>query len=1189
MWLEFFLFELRFRLKQLSTYIFGAVLFLFGFLIVNIIGGAFSNVSIVVMSGGERLLLNSAVSNSNFMDKISIFLIFIIAAFIGSMLNRDLEYKAHSLLFTKPISKWSYITGRLTANILLITIFNLFLLLGMLIACFMPWVEKDYFMRPEILHYLTPLTHLIIPNTLLISSILLGIFLLTRKSTYLYVSSFFILTVYLIGGSYINNIANRVTASFIDPFGLSALMETTRLWSITELNSNVLPLSGLFLWNRIAWLLFSILLLICCVTKFNLSSIYNNGSRTLRIRKQSESVKITRIIPQLSFGFAARLCQFFSLLRFNLKLIFRSLPVYILTLIGISFMLLIVIQYGTVYNTGRLPITYNVAEALAFSISLLIVVFITLYTGELVWNSRDHNYHHMLDSTPGKNFTFYLSQLFSLLSLLVFLFAVFTIVGIFYQMFKGYNEYELTTYLKILFGLNLPQYIVLTILCLFIHNLVGNKYTGHFVFIAFYLLTPFLQYAGLHHTLLRFNETPVVIYSDMNGLGNNLPGYVWFTIYWSLLALLIAYLTVMLRKRGYSGFNYRKFWSDIRVKHNYLFPLAILLLFLATGGYIFYNTNILNSYLSPKAAERLAVDFELRYSKYADLPQPKITDINIRVDIYPETKDLIYGGVYTLENKTGEPVSSIHVMLPQGVEVTTLAFSDEHILQEKDTTFNYHIYELEEPLFPGGKTELKFELSLLTKGFNLDENQYINRNGTFIHSTYFPSIGYNDRYEINSPRTRRRYNLPEKERFREIDDPAGLARNYVSQDADWVTFEALLSTSARQTALTSGDLITSWSENDRNYFHYRLDGKMINYYAILSAEYEIMKDRWNDIDIEIYYDSKHHYNIADMMRGAKNSLRYLENSFGPYPHTVLRIAEFPRYGSFAQSLPTLIPFSEAIGFIADIRTDKVNYPFAITAHEAAHQWWAHQVIGANVKGALTIVEALAQYSALMIMKREFSSDIFRSQLLYDLTSYLSGRSSESREENPVYLDEGQQYIHYSKGAIAFYGLASYIGEEELNSSFRRFVADKGYQEPPYPTTLELFDYIDVPDSLHYFFEDTFKRITLYENKILEASSQQNSDGSYTLTTRISTKKFYSDGLGNLESGELSDWIEVVVYDQVFAGGRKMKRPIYREYLLFTEEETDLELTLDNEPVFVGIDPEYKLIDMMPYRNIYEIK
>ncbi len=1188
MWREIFFFELDFRLKQLSTYIFGIILFLFGFLLVNILGGAFSAVSVSIISGGERVFLNSAFVNTTLMERVSIFLIFIIASFVSSMLSRDMENKAYYFFFTKPISKWSYITARFFANMLLVGVINLMMVLGMFIAFYMPWIEGEYFMKPQLLNYLTPLTHIIIPNIILIGSILLGVFLITKKSAYVYVASFFILTAYLIGRNYIGNIENRLVASLIDPFGISALSEVTRLWSVAQRNTQPIPLIGLLLWNRIIWVGIGIIILCLCVVKFNLKWISTDNSKT---KKASKKIAVPEdfVIPPIRYGLTTSIRQFFTMLTFNLRLIFKSFPLYLLTICGIAFTVLIVIQHGTIYNTRTLPVTYNVAEAIALSIPLLMFLIITLYTGELSWKSKDFKYDGFLDSTPTSNLSFYLSKLTALIILQIFLLTTFIVAGLVYQTARGYTEYELNTYISLLFGINMPYYIIATILCLFIHEIIGNKYAAHFVFIAIFLLQPLTEQMGLHHTLLQFNTTPRVVFSDINSLGNNLTGYIWFTIYWSFLAILIVYFTVINRRRGKNDFSFQRLWGRMKYRNNYIFAVVILFLFVLTGGYIFYNTNVLNAYMSPKRAERAAAEFERKFSEYADLAQPKITDVNLKVDIYPCSRDIHYQGTYSLQNKTADPIQEIHVMVPCSVEKKKLLFDREHRLTVKDEDFGYYIFEFTDPLMPNELINLDFAASIISRGFSLSENSFINKNGTFIHSTYFPSIGYNDRFEILSPRTRKRYDLPDKKPFREIDDPAGLSRNYVSHDADWITYEAVISTSEEQTVLTSGDLIRNWSDGGRNYFHYKLNGIMVNYYAILSAKYSVQKEIFNDIDIEIYYHDKHDYNIDRMMNGVKQSLTYYENAFGPYPHNVLRIAEFPRYGSFAQSLATLIPFSESIGFIADIRKDKVDYPFMVTAHEVAHQWWVHQVIGANVKGALTLAEAITQYSALMVMKNEFSRDLFRQQLLYDLTRYLAGRSSESREENPVYLDEGQQYIHYSKGAMVFYGLSQYIGEDTLNNALKRFVADKRYQEPPYTTTLELFEYINIPDSLQYLLDDSFMKITLYDNSIKDAVKTKNDDGTYTVNAVISTAKYYSDGLGNTEKAELNDWIEVVVYDRVFGGGGSISRPIYSEYLRFTEEETELSITVSSNPTKIGIDPDYKLINMMPYNNTIELK
>ena len=160
------------------------------------------------------------------------------------------------------------------------------------------------------------------------------------------------------------------------------------------------------------------------------------------------------------------------------------------------------------------------------------------------------------------------------------------------------------------------------------------------------------------------------------------------------------------------------------------------------------------------------------------------------------------------------------------------------------------------------------------------------------------------------------------------------------------------------------------------YLQYRReDGEP--FFSYLSADWEVARDRWGDVAIEIYYHRGHPYNVQRMIEAAKKSLEYFSTHFSPYQHRQLRILEFPRYARFAQSFPNTIPFSESIGFIANLeeRDDDdegpIDYVFYVTAHEIAHQWWAHQVIGGFVQGATVMSESLSQYSALMVREKEY--------------------------------------------------------------------------------------------------------------------------------------------------------------------------------------------------------------------------
>ena len=264
-------------------------------------------------------------------------------------------------------------------------------------------------------------------------------------------------------------------------------------------------------------------------------------------------------------------------------------------------------------------------------------------------------------------------------------------------------------------------------------------------------------------------------------------------------------------------------------------------------------------------------------------------------------------------------------------------------------------------------------------------------NGTFFDNSYFPSIGYNSSFELGDDDDRKDNGLEEKERMMDRDDPRGLSQSLFGDDADKIKFEIVVSTDSSQIALAPGYLQKKWYEGDRVFYNYKMDVPMVSFYSIVSADYEVMRDVWkapsdtlDDVNLEIYYHKGHEYNLDRMMRGLKKSLDYYTINFSPYQFRQMRIMEFPRYSSFAQSFANTVPFSEAIGFIQKIDEDDVDLPFYVTAHEVAHQWWGHQVTEAGVKGNAMLSETMSQYSALMVMKQESfgrdHSEIFETRI-----------------------------------------------------------------------------------------------------------------------------------------------------------------------------------------------------------------
>jgi hypothetical protein len=74
-------------------------------------------------------------------------------------------------------------------------------------------------------------------------------------------------------------------------------------------------------------------------------------------------------------------------------------------------------------------------------------------------------------------------------------------------------------------------------------------------------------------------------------------------------------------------------------------------------------------------------------------------------------------------------------------------------------------------------------------------------------------------------------------------DPFRLSKNLFGDDADYINFEMVIGTSKEQTAIAPAYLEKKWEENSRNYFHYKMVVPMCNFYSMLSAEYEVKKDK----------------------------------------------------------------------------------------------------------------------------------------------------------------------------------------------------------------------------------------------------------------------------------------------------------------------------------------------------------
>jgi hypothetical protein len=675
----------------------------------------------------------------------------------------------------------------------------------------------------------------------------------------------------------------------------------------------------------------------------------------------------------------------------------------------------------------------------------------------------------------------------------------------------------------------------------------------------------------------------------MNGFGHFLAPIFWFNAYWVAFALLLSLVAYLFSVRGLA-IEWR--WRSVQARERFSSPqrwtaICAGVAFLAVGAFIFYNTNILNPYRTQKKQQLLRVTYETNYKKYLGTPQPRITAVKFAADLYPEQRRVHITGHYDIANKNSAPVDTILMTLPEDWTMRSFRFVPTAKLQSEDRTVQVAVFRMDQPLAPGAAASLDFDLTYAPHGFgNGEAPTFVVSNGSFMNSGMLPHFGYDSRGELSDDNERRKFGLTPKPRMADLHDASGRQNTYISNDSDWVDFDAVVSTSPDQIAIAPGELVREWKQDGRSYFEYRTQGKILDFSSVLSARYRVLRDRWKDVDLGIYYHPGHEYDLDRMMKGMKAALEYCTSNFSPYQNKTARILEFPRYASFAQSFPASIPYSEAIGFIARVdpmSEEDINYPFYITAHEIAHQWWAHQVIGADVQGATMMSESLAQYTALMVMKHEVGPEQMRRFLKYEMDRYLIGRSTERKKELPLIRNENQGYIHYQKASVVFYALQDYAGEDNVNRALREYLQSVAYQNPPYTISTELLDRLRkiVPDKYAYIIDDMFESITLYENRAVSATWQQAPGGKYEVKLKVAARKLRAGELGDEKEVPLADWIDIGVLD---ADGKAL----YMEKHKIERTEAEFTIMVDRQPAKAGIDPWNKLVDRKPDDNLIAV-
>ncbi len=1046
--------ELKYWLRQPSIYVYTIIFFLLGLTMMAEEAGVWTD------EIGD--IANTPQQIHGMITWFYKLILFLIPAIIGQSVYRDIKSNMYQVLYAYPFSKGKYLIAKFFSSFLVLNLVVMAIGLGLYFGTQLPSVNSEQLISFNLLPYFHTYFVFIIPTLFLLGTLVFAVVALSRN---IYAGFVTIILLYILQGligSLTGNVDNAYTAALLDPLGDSALAYLTQYWTPIQQIQENLPIHGVVFFNRLLWVGVGILIFLGTFLKFefsqqtidlfNLQSFKNKlfGQKKRSIKPSNPfqfdhlfKINLTKV--SYNFSFLQQLKTTWRLSNTEFRYIVTHRMFIIILVAGSIAIFAQLANFQSARGFELLPVTWKMLNLPIIMFSGIINVLTFLYAGMLVHRGRVSEMNHLIDITPIPNWSLMISKFLALVKMQLTLLTLILIGGISAQIYHGFYQFEIGHYLFELYILNFVNFLIWAFVAIFIQTVFTNAYLGLFLLIGGSMTMVVLPQFGIEPYIFRYNTGPSFDYSDLHGYGSSLIPYLIYKAYWFIFGLFLLLGTLLFWMRGISFSFLERFQLALsRFRGKTAMAMSLVLISFASLGFKIYYEEYSNGkvHFSVADEKKAFADFQKKYGHLAQTPIPKIVAVKTKMDIFPKEYRFEASGEYTIVNTTNTPIDTL-IIRTGFDEITTYEIDQKVSSISSDTAMHLDVWQLEKSLQPNDSLTLSFIIKS-PQNTIFETYHNVKTNGTFIASDAYPRLGY----------ARMGYRkLPS--------DTTDLNISYMAADSDWIDFEAVVSTSSDQIALAPGYLQKEWTADNRHYFHYKMNSPIKFFFGFNSGQFEILRDSLDAVSLEVYYDKKHPYNIHRMMNGLKGALDFCNENYSKYQHQQARIIEYPiSLGSHSTTFANSIPFAE-YHFIGDIKDGKedIDIPFYVAAHELAHQWWGNQIVPADVLGAKMITESLAEYTALKVLEKEYGKVPLRKFLKLNLDSYLKGRSQEYNTESSLqHVIGGQKYIAYRKGALIFYALSDYLGEDRLHGILKTFIQKNRYQTP-YTTSLELIDLI----------------------------------------------------------------------------------------------------------------------------------
>ncbi|HEX6645329.1 MAG TPA: hypothetical protein VF037_11670, partial [Gemmatimonadales bacterium] len=527
----------------------------------------------------------------------------------GEAAARDMHSGMHPLVYTLPLRKGEYLGGRLVAACLVNALILLAIPAGVMIATALAGIGATPLASFDPAAYLSAFGVVTLPFAIVVTAVQFAWALSRRSAMASYAASVAIFVVSHAGLFAILRLAGREDLlTELDLVGIGGILFAIgeRL-TPAEQNTRLIALDPALLLNRALWLGIALAVSMLAWRRFRFAHPSAARRRRmipwLRRRRGASSAHLaageTRpiAVPDATraFGAGTRARQALALALASFRTATGGR--FGLALGGLFALHLIVLlpEYMRFMGVPLRPDTGHVLSMFTAPLTeartplVVIPLLIAYFAGEIHWRERDTGIDEMADALPLPDAVRFLGRL---LGLGLAIAAWLTLLGsaaILGQLAMGHAELRLPLYFGVLFGLQLPEYLLFAVLALAIHAAADHKYLGHVLAIAALGAIGFAPALGVRHHLLVYSASPGWSWSDMRGFGPGLGPWIWFKVYWAGWALLLGVGATLVLARGREGRVTSRFGRARITAAARRVALAAVALIVAAGGVVFYN------------------------------------------------------------------------------------------------------------------------------------------------------------------------------------------------------------------------------------------------------------------------------------------------------------------------------------------------------------------------------------------------------------------------------------------------------------------------------------------------------------------------------------------------------------------------------------------------------------------------